>query len=125
MALLLLMVVRGELIGQWRASLPADTPDHFMVNIQPDQVDPVRKTLEEIGAGQLQIRPMANAQLTKISGDRPPEDRFTGQVNLSWIDRVPPANEIVEGEFWEPGDSGQISVARRWADRVGWPWATE
>ena len=27
----------GELIGQWRDSLPADTPDHFMVNIQPDQ----------------------------------------------------------------------------------------
>jgi len=126
MALLLLMVVRGELIGQWRASLPADTPDHFMVNIQPDQVGRVRETLEDIGAGQLQIRPMANAQLTEIvekgslkGGDRPPEDRFTGQVNLSWIDRIPPANEIVEGEFWEAGDSGEISVARRWADRVG------
>lgn len=119
MALLLLMVVRGELIGQWRASLPADTPDHFMVNIQPDQAERVRRTLEDIGAGQLQIRPMANAQLTEISGDRPPEDRFTGQVNLSWIDRIPPANEIVEGAFWAPGDSGQISVARRWADRVG------
>src|SRR6056297_1329175 len=119
MALLLLMVVRGELIGQWRASLPADTPDHFMVNIQPDQADRVREELEEIGAGQLQIRPMANAQLTQISGDEPPEGGFTGQVNLSWIDRIPPANEIAEGEFWQPGDSGQISVARRWADRVG------
>ena len=119
MALLLLMVVRGELIGQWRASLPADTPDHFMVNIQPDQADRVREELEEIGARQLQIRPMANAQLTQISGDEPPEGGFTGQVNLSWIDRIPPANEIAEGEFWQPGDSGQISVARRWADRVG------
>src|SRR6056297_764763 len=119
MALLLLMVVRGELIGQWRASLPADSPDHFMVNIQPDQADRVREELEEIGARQLQIRPMANAQLTQISGDEPPEGGFTGQVNLSWIDRIPPANEIAEGEFWQPGDSGQISVARRWADRVG------
>jgi len=119
MALLLLMVVRGELIGQWRASLPADTPDHFMVNIQPDQADRVREELEEIGARQLQIRPMANAQLTQISGETPPEGGFTGQVNLSWIDRIPPANEIAEGEFWQPGDSGQISVARRWADRVG------
>ncbi|MBL38393.1 MAG: hypothetical protein CMP07_08285 [Xanthomonadales bacterium] len=126
MALLLLMVVRGELIGQWRDSLPADTPDHFMVNIQPDQADRVREQLKAIGAEQLQIRPMANAQLTEIiekgslkGGVRPPEDRFTGQVNLSWIDRIPPANEIVEGQFWQPGDSGQISLARRWADRVG------
>jgi putative ABC transport system permease protein len=119
MALLLLMVVRTELIGQWRASLPADTPDHFMVNIQPDQYERVRTRLAELGADNLQIRPMANAQLVEISGDRPPQDRFTGQVNLSWIDRVPPANEVVAGEFWQPGDSGEISVARRWADRVG------
>ncbi|MEX0916448.1 MAG: FtsX-like permease family protein, partial [Wenzhouxiangellaceae bacterium] len=126
MALLLLMVVRGELIGQWRDSLPAETPDHFMVNIQPDQYDQVRETLEEIGARQLQIRPMANAQLTGLSekgslkgGDEPPEGGFTGQVNVSWIDSIPPANEIVEGEFWGSGDRGQISVARRWADRVG------
>ena len=119
MALLLLMVVRGELIGQWRDSLPADTPDHFMVNIQPDQYDRVREALEAIGVRKLQIRPMANARLTGIDGDEPPEGGFTGQVNLSWIESIPPANEIVEGEFWELGDNGQISVARRWADRVG------
>jgi len=119
MALLLLMVVRGELIGQWRASLPADTPDHFMVNIQPDQYDRVRAALADLGARRLQIRPMANAQLTEISGDEPPEGGFTGQVNLSWIDTVPPANAIVEGKFWAPGDRGELSVARRWADRVG------
>lgn len=119
MALLLLMVVRGELIGQWRASLPGDTPDHFLVNIQPDQVGHVREVLERIGVRKLQIRPMANAQLVSISGDRPPEDSFTGQVNLSWITELPPANEIVRGAFWKPGERGQISVAKRWADRVG------
>lgn len=119
MALLLLMVVRGELIGQWRATVPADTPDHFLVNIQPDQYDAVRAGLEALGARQLQIRPMANAQLVAIDGDRPTEDRFTGQVNLSWIDELPPANEVIEGQFWAPGATGQVSVAKRWADRVG------
>ena len=119
MSLLLLMVVRGELIGQWRASLPADTPDHFMVNIQPDQSERVRQTLADIGAQRLQVRPMANAQLVDISGNRPPEDEFTGQVNLSWTREMPPANEIIDGEFWQPGETGQISVASRWADRVG------
>jgi putative ABC transport system permease protein len=119
MALLLLMVVRSELIGQWRASLPADAPDHFMVNIQPDQYQRVRSQLADLGADNLQIRPMANAQLVEISGDRPPEDGFTGQVNLSWIDRLPPANEVIAGEFWQPGARGEISVARRWAERMG------
>lgn len=123
MSLLLLMVVRTELIGQWRASLPPDTPDHFIVNIQPDQRDAVHEALEAMNAGGLQVRPMANANLVEIDGDgqdnRPPEGPFTGQVNLSWIDRLPPANEIVEGEFWNPGDTGQISLAVRWAERVG------
>jgi len=119
MSLLLLMVVRGELIEQWRASLPADTPDHFMLNIQPDQAEPLRRDLEELQVGQLQIRPMAIARLTAISGDIPPEDAFTGQVRLSWIDQLPPANEIIAGQFWAPDGKGQISVAKRWADRVG------
>ena len=119
MALLLLMVVRGELISQWRATLPADTPDHFLVNIQPDQYQEVRAGLEALGARQLQIRPMANARLLEISGEQPNEDRFTGQVNLSWIDQLPPANEVIAGRFWEPGATGQVSVAQRWADRVG------
>ncbi len=124
MALLLLMVVRGELITQWRATLPADTPDHFLVNIQPDQYQAVKSGLEALGARQLQIRPMANAQLVEIRGSgsdasRTPEDRFTGQVNLSWIDALPPANEVIAGQFWQAGATGQVSVAQRWAERAG------
>ncbi|MDT8438267.1 MAG: FtsX-like permease family protein [Wenzhouxiangellaceae bacterium] len=119
MALLLLAVVRGELIGQWQATLPANAPDHFMVNIQPDQADGVRAELEALGAERLQVRPMANVQLVAIDGDQPPENGFTGQVNVSWIDQLPPANEITEGAFWSPGARGEISVAQRWADRVG------
>ncbi len=119
MALLLLVVVRTELIEQWRASLPVDTPNHFMVNLQPEQADEVRRRLADLGATGLQVRPMANANLVSIDGDTPREDPFTGQVNLSWIDRLPPANEVTEGRFWEAGERGQISVARRWSERVG------
>jgi putative ABC transport system permease protein len=119
MALLLLMVVRTELIDQWRSSLPDDTPDHFIVNIQPDQADTLREELVALGAEGLQVRPMANANLASITGETPPENPFTGQVNLSWIDALPPANELRAGRFWSAGASGEISVAQRWAERVG------
>ena len=33
MALLLLTVVRGDLMQNWRASLPADAPNHFVLNV--------------------------------------------------------------------------------------------
>ncbi|MEM7053996.1 MAG: FtsX-like permease family protein, partial [Pseudomonadota bacterium] len=119
MSLLLLMIVRGELIGQWQASLPENTPDHFVVNLQPDQAATFSTGLETVGARNIQVRPMANANLIEISGERPPDDRFTGQVNVSWIEQLPPANEVIEGEFWQPGASGEISLSERWADRVG------
>ena len=45
MALLLLTVVRGDLLRNWRASLPPDAPNHFLVNVLPDQVDGVRAAL--------------------------------------------------------------------------------
>lgn len=119
MALLLLVIVRGELLGQWRASLPPDTPDHFAVNIQPEQRQAVAGTLQAMGAARLQIRPMATARLVEVSGAEPPEDAFTGQVNVSWIDALPPANRIAQGAFWSPGDTGQVSLAARWAERTG------
>ncbi len=119
MALLLLVIVRAEMLEQWRTSLPADAPDHFLVNIQPDQASAVEQRLSEAGVVNLQMRPMANANLVAINGERPPDDRMAGQVNVSWIDELPPANEIVAGEFFTAGASGEISLAAMWAERLG------
>lgn len=119
MSLLLLMIVRTELLEQWRASLPPDTPDHFVVNIQPDQRAVVTEALQGLGVETLQVRPMATVNLVAVNGEPPPDHRWAGQVNVSWIDRLPPANRIVDGEFFEPSASGEISLAERWSERTG------
>lgn len=124
MALLLLMVVRSELITQWHATLPADAPNHFVVNVQPNQKEAVFDALTQAGAQNLQMGPMASVRLTAINGEPPPADRFTGQVNISWvsadrIDQLPPANRISQGRFFEASSVGEVSLANRWADRVG------
>ncbi len=119
MALLLLMIVRAELLEQWRGSLPPDTPDHFLVNIQPDQVDAVQDELIRVGARNLQVRPMANVNLVASSGELQRDERMAGQINLSWIDRLPPANEVIAGEFFAPDATGEVSLADMWAQRLG------
>ena len=43
MVLLLLAVVRNDLMQQWRASLPENAPNHFMINIRPDQTAAIRE----------------------------------------------------------------------------------
>ncbi len=119
MALLLLMIVRAELLEQWRGSLPADTPDHFLVNIQPDQVEGIENELIRVGARNLQIRPMANINLVESSGELRRDDRMAGQINVSWIGELPPANRVIEGEFFAPGATGEVSLADMWAQRLG------
>jgi putative ABC transport system permease protein len=37
MALLVLTVVRGDLMTAWRNATPADAPNRFIINIQPEQ----------------------------------------------------------------------------------------
>ncbi len=119
MSLLLLMLVRTELLEQWRGSLPPDTPDHFLVNIQPDQVEDIEDELIRVGARNLQIRPMANVNLVGSSGTIRQDDRMAGQINVSWIDELPPANEVIAGEFFSPEATGEVSLADMWAQRVG------
>ena len=124
MALLLLMVVRSELITQWQATLPDDAPNHFVVNVQPNQKQAVFDQLQNAGAKNLQMGPMASVRLIEINGQPPPQDRFTGQVNVSWVaeermDQLPPANALAAGAFFSQGARGEVSLANRWAERVG------
>ncbi|MGH8078011.1 MAG: ABC transporter permease, partial [Lysobacter sp.] len=42
MALLLLTFVRTDLLDRWQKSLAADAPNRFIINVQPDQISPVR-----------------------------------------------------------------------------------
>ena len=50
-ALDLLAVVGPSLLSAWRAELPPDTPNYFLINIQPEQLDGVTAALKESGRG--------------------------------------------------------------------------
>ena len=42
MALLLLTFVRTDLLDRWQLAIGQDAPNRFIINVQPDQLDPVR-----------------------------------------------------------------------------------
>lgn len=127
MALLLLLVVRGELLDQWRGSLPEGTPNHFLVNVQSDQLEPVRELLGD--ADGLQLRPMATGRLVTVNGrpvgeiesdDALMQRRLQGPVNLSWSEHLPAANHVIAGQFWDTSRApDEISLAANWADSAG------
>jgi putative ABC transport system permease protein len=114
MALLLLTVVRGDLLRTWRASLPADAPNHFVINVLPDQVEGVRATLKRVSGKDTTLYPMVRGRLTTVNGKAfdtsqfaAPQDRRLAEreFNLSSLATLPTTNRIVAGHFWS-ADAG-------------------
>src|SRR5574343_1960206 len=63
MAMLLLTVTRAELLDAWQKSLPADAPNRFAINIQPEQRAVVEQALNAAGIHS-ELQPMVRARLS-------------------------------------------------------------
>ncbi|HXZ86257.1 MAG TPA: FtsX-like permease family protein, partial [Myxococcota bacterium] len=130
MALLLLSIVRADLLAAWRDKLPADAPNQFLINIQPDQVAPLRAFLADHDLKDAQLYPMIRARLVAVN-DRPvaaadyADERARRLVerefNLSWAATPQADNKIVAGRWWSPQARGarEVSVEKGVAERLG------
>jgi putative ABC transport system permease protein len=114
MALLLLTVTRNDLIDAWRRAIPPDAPNRFVVNIQPDQLDGVRRAFAE---NQLsaQFAPMVRARLAKVNGvdlgaasfdDERAKRLIDREFNLSYRLDLPPGNVLTAGRSFSATDDG-------------------
>ena len=134
MVLLLLAVVRNDLMQEWRASLPADAPNYFMINIRADQADPIREFFKANDVAEPELVPMIRARLVEINGVksgevRLPSDRgrevLERESNLTWSKDPQDNNTIVAGEWWREGDNGgprvsiEIELARAMGLKIG------
>jgi putative ABC transport system permease protein len=126
-ALALLGVVGPSLLERWRAELPIDTPNWFMINLQPEQSSPMQQRLRELGAGNVNLLPLAAGKLVAINGRAPNaadygDDRraggaISGEVRVSWSAQLPPANVLLKGEwFGAQVAKPQLSVDQMWID---------
>jgi len=130
MVLLLLAVVRQDLLETWKTSLPADTPNHFLINIRSDQVEEFRQFFVRRGIEEPTLFPMIRARMTAINGtpiDELPLGSDEGrnfaerEQNLSWSDRLQVDNRIVAGRWWTDEDRGRklVSVSTEYAEELG------
>ena len=128
-ALLLLAVIGPGLLGQWRDRLPADTPNYFLMNVQPEQATAVLEHLRALGVVRPAVEPFGTGRLVAIN-DRPPQrkdrdpqddgDGLNRPVNFSWRHDFPPANTLTAGRFWQAGSTAaEASVEEAWAQRYG------
>ena len=116
LALLLITVVRQDLLNGWQKQLPTGTPNQFLINIQPNQVEPLKAFFAQRGIGELPLWPMTRGRLTALRGKPVNADSFEDEetqrwvnreFNLSWTTAFGDDNELLEGEWWDASAEGQ------------------
>jgi putative ABC transport system permease protein len=127
MALLLLTVTRTDLVNAWRTSAPADAPNRFVINIQPDQVQPVQARLKAAGLTDAALSPMIRGRLIARNGKPVGPEDFANEraqrlvdreFNLSYMTEAPSHNRITAGQWFRDG-SDEMSMEEGIAKTLG------
>ena len=118
--LLLLTIVRTDLLEGWRQTLDEDAPNHFMINIQPHELESVASIYRSAGVEPPEFMPMIRARMSTIN-DVSVKDReypdpggkwmANREANLSFASKLSTSNEIVEGEWWPEDYNGPPLVS--------------
>ena len=130
MVLLLLAVVRGDLLADWRRSLPADVPNNFLINIRPDERQPLGEFLKSHRLGVPPMYPMVRARMVRINATPVEAIKLKGdggrgflerEQNLTWADSLMSDNQLVAGRWWTPADHGKplVSISSEYAETLG------
>lgn len=134
--LLILAMVRIDLLNDWRNALPPQSPNQFLINIQPHEVDGVRKMLADGGIESQGPFPMIRGRLIRIGDhavsardyESPRAQRLaTRDFNLSMANEIQSDNRIVGGHWWraDERDKPWFSVEQGIAETLGIPLGAE
>ncbi|MEK6736114.1 MAG: FtsX-like permease family protein [Pseudomonadota bacterium] len=130
MALLVLTLIQDDLIEDWHTSLPPDAPNHFLVNIQDDQLPALEEFFTQYSIEQPPMFPMVKGRLIEINGQKISADDYADphvqglvrrEFNLSWRADLPNDNQIVAGSWWKTDNAGEsiISMENEIARKIG------
>ncbi len=120
MLLAMLLVLRGDLLDRWQQQLPPESPNYFLINIAPEQVEPVKAFLSEHQVVTQAFWPIVRARLTQINGQSTegnPDEALNRELNLTWQRDEANHNPITAGSW--PPKAGEVSVEKELAKRLG------
>ncbi|NNJ96596.1 MAG: FtsX-like permease family protein [Gammaproteobacteria bacterium] len=130
MVMLLLSTVRSDLLDDWQQSLPDNSPNHFVINVQSDQVAGITEYFDARGVSNTRLYPMVRARLVEINGQpvrasdyesERAKHMVTREFNLSWAEDMQIDNKLVAGSWWSSQDFGTplLSLEARLAKTLG------
>lgn len=126
-AMLISFAVRTDLIEDWQATLPEQAPNHFVLNIFPEQQVQFQHDLQAENITGSQFFPVVRGRLTQINGkdvrqrvskDSQGDNATQRELSLTWSETLPEGNDIVAGQWWQNLEAGQVSVEQKLADSL-------
>lgn len=127
MAMLLIIVLRQDLLPAWQGSVPANSPNRFVINIQNEQRIAVADDLKLAGINSPTLYPMVRGRLIDINAksvmpsdfkDENAKRLVDREFNLSYTDILPSGNRVIAGKWFE-ADTPQISIESGIAKTLG------
>jgi putative ABC transport system permease protein len=126
-ALLLLTVARGDLLDSWLERVPADAPNRFAINIQPDQRVAIADFFKSCGLPPPELEPMVRGRLVQVNGEPVGPESYADdraqrlvdrEFNLSWSVTVPSGNTVSGGRWHGATQAAEFSVEQGLAETL-------
>lgn len=128
-AMLTLSLVSTELLSSWQRYQTQQMPNHFAINIQPDEIDDFRQALVAAQVAPQTLYPMVRGRLSAINHTEirtlfPQEEKrpraTQRELNLTWATQMPADNILLEGHWWTDDHStqGGVSIEQSLAEQL-------
>ena len=127
LALVLLVLLRTDLVASWRNATPADAPNRFVLNVQPDQSQAFQDHLRQAQVQRYDWYPMIRARLLAVNGQAVSAQNYSDERAKRLVDRefnvshsvaAPAHNTIVAGA-WLPEEPEALSLEEGLAKTLG------
>ena len=126
-AMVISFTVRTDLIDNWQKQLPDNAPNHFALNIFPNQQAAFKQELQEKNINESQFFPVVKGRLVEINNtpvqkfvtkDTQGENATNRELSLTWAKELPEDNKIVAGNWWLSQQIGLVSIEQKLADNL-------
>ncbi len=126
-AMTLTFTVRNDLIDNWQKQLPENAPNHFALNIFPEQIAALKADFNAEGIAGSRFFPIIRGRLTQINGvpvqkvvskDSQGDSATHRELSLTYTNDLPEDNKITEGSWWADNKAGLVSVEHKLAESL-------
>ncbi|WP_201768350.1 ABC transporter permease [Stutzerimonas azotifigens] len=117
LAMALIALLRSELLDAWQEQLPDNAPNHFVLNVLPDERDAFAARVGQLATHAAPLYPVVPGRLVAINGEPVRQlvskdsrgDRATRRdLSLTWSADLPNDNQLLAGRWWSDQPAGEL-----------------